>query len=75
MDKSLGGPVKPVWMLWRREKFLPLAGIETRAFSPQPVSVPTEMSGGLLTRQEAVCQNRLICEYILEYVILNLKVR
>jgi len=29
---------EPVWTRWRREKFLPLSGVEHRSSSPLPVT-------------------------------------
>jgi hypothetical protein len=40
---------EPVWILWRRDEFLALLGIKPQSYSPQPVSIPTELSRLFIT--------------------------
>jgi len=41
--KEIGWALEPVWTQWRKEKALPLSGIESRSPPPSSVTMLTEL--------------------------------
>jgi hypothetical protein len=51
-----GWAPKPVWRLWKKEKYRP--GIEPWPSNPQPVAIPTELSRLLFEHGKGTHENK-----------------